>query len=106
MNKGAFYVLCVCTVALCAILTVQSGLLLLLHNRPYNKFLITGMHFSRIHKLVIVMAHMADTDLQNAQIYVKQLNQHPAKEAYPMLCSTLDGWVCYLNAVFLLVALL
>jgi hypothetical protein len=48
-------------------------------------------------KLVIVVEHMADTDLQNAHNYVQQLNQHPVKKACLMLCLTPDGWVCYVK---------
>jgi len=82
-------------VALCVILTVQSSLLLLLHHRLY--FLITGMLSSRMLKLVTVVAHMADIDLQNAQNYVQQMTQSPVKKACLMLCLTLDGWVCYMK---------
>jgi hypothetical protein len=52
---------------------------------------------SRMLKLVIVVAHMADIDLQSAQNYVQQLNQHPVKKVCLMLCLTLDGWVCYMK---------
>jgi hypothetical protein len=63
--------------------------------------MITGMLSSRMHKLVIVVAHMADTDLQNAQNYVKQLTQHPVKKVCLTLCLTLDGWVCYAKVCLL-----
>jgi hypothetical protein len=64
--------------------TVHYSFLQLLYDRLY-KFLITGMHSSRMHKLVIVTVHMADTDLQNAPSRVKPVNQCPVKEAYQML---------------------
>jgi hypothetical protein len=68
--------------------TVQSSLLLLLHHRLF--FFITGMLSSGMLKLVIVAAHMADIDLQIAQNYVQQMNQHPVNKACLMLCLTLD----------------
>jgi hypothetical protein len=83
------------TVALCIIFMVQPSLLLLLHHRLY--FLITGMLSSRMLKLVIVVAHMADIDLQNAQNYVQQMTQHSVKKVCLMLCLTPDGWVCYMK---------
>jgi hypothetical protein len=92
-----FYVPCVMPhliVALHAVLMVQSSLLLLVHYKLHNSCLITGMLSSRMHKLVIVVAHMADIDPQNARNYVEQLIQHPVKKVCLMLCSTLDGWVC------------
>jgi len=52
---------------------------------------------SRMLELVIVMARMADIDLQNAPNYVQQMNQHPVKKPCLMLCLTLDGWVCYMK---------
>jgi hypothetical protein len=91
-----FYILCVMPyliVALCVILMVQSSLLLLLHHRLY--FVITGMLSSRMRKLVIVVAHMANMDLQTARNYVTKLNQHTVKKACLMLCLTLDRSVCY-----------
>lgn len=56
----------------------------LLYDRLY-KFLITGMHSSRMHKLVIVTVHMANTDLQNAPSPVNPVTQYPVKEACLML---------------------
>jgi len=97
-EQRQFYILYIMPyliVVLCVILTVQSILLLLLLHRL--NFFITGMLSSRMLKLVIVVAPMADIDLQNAQNYVQQLNQHPVKKACLMLCLTLDGLVCYMK---------
>ena len=48
-------------------------------------------------KIVIVVEHMADIALQNAQNYVQQMNQHPVNKACLMLCLTPDGSVCYVK---------
>ena len=101
VNKGGFMFCTWCRIWLlhCVLSSrsslVQSGLLLLLHHRLYC--LITGTLSSRMLELVIVVARMANIDLQNAPNYVQQMNQHPVKKACLMLCLTLDGCVCYMK---------
>lgn len=70
----------------------------LLYDKLY-KFLITGMHSSRMRKLVIVTVRTANTDLQNAPSPVKPMTQCPVKEACLMLWLTLDGWVYYADFI-------
>lgn len=55
--------------------------------------LITDMHSSRMHRLVIVTVRMADTILQNAYSHAMPMKQGPVKAVCLMLCLTLDGGV-------------
>jgi hypothetical protein len=66
---------------------------LFLYDKLYKLLLITDMRSSRMHRLVIVTVHMADTILQNASSHAKPMKQSPVKEVCLMLCLTLDGGV-------------